>query len=275
MLAGFTSGTFSEKAIADIQALCERQELILDTWGFPAASGYRSLDNGEADCFVSPLHILPVNLPENLVIAALTGGEKRGFCLVCHPDALDNSQTLFLKTAVTIGVEHNLIAAQIAYYRSDIHFTIALDALELVAQWKNHQLDVVALPVFLYETMKESIGIHEFIPLHPREVVPPPGFGVTAYLTIASNTSIRKALQSIHDPGIAALTNVERKVRKLLPASPEALIGIYCEKPRAGQYQVKAFWKLPENEVPIRVSIASATTFELAAQVAHEMENQL
>lgn len=275
MVAGVTSGFFTEKGMTDIQLLCERQEINLDIRTYPADELYSILNRGEADCLLSPLDKLPVNMPEGIAISALAGGSKRGYCLVCHPDILDNTQPLFLKAAASVGVEESLIAVQITGYRPDVLLTVGINSLELINQWKQLSQDAIVLPVLFYDTLKDNLGAHEMIPLHPREIIPPPGFGVTAFLALTSNVHIRKTLQTIHDPGIGALTNVERKILKLLPVSPDALLGVYCEKPRAGQYQVRAFWQLTGKSAPVRVSISSATTFELAEMVVQEIESKV
>lgn len=275
MLAGVTNGFFSEKVMSDIQMLGERKDIQLDIRTYPADDLYGILNRGEADCLLSPLEKLPVNMPEGIAIAALTGGAQRGYCLVCHPGTLDNARPLFLKAAARVGVEEQLIAVQIAGYRPDILLTTGVDSSDLPDRWKQLSLDAIAIPSMSYELVKDNFGPHEMIPLHPREVIPSPGFGVTAYLALISNIHIRKTLQTIHDPGIGALTNVERKILKLLPAPPEALLGVYCERPRAGQYQVRAFYQLPGSEAPIRVSFSSATTFELAEMVVGEIQNKV
>lgn len=275
MKAGFEKEAFSEKAITCIRTLFQDKGLDLNMNTFSAKVMNEILTSGEVDLVIAPLSATPVELPEGVVIAALTGIGNRGFCLVCRTDVMDNAQTLFLKKGIVIGASEAIVAAQLADYRPDAQISILQHTSQLVNAWVEKKLEAIVLPVFEYDNLKAQIGQHQLIPLHPREMIPSPGHGVVAYLTLTSNMNIRKFLKNIHQPEISALTNIERKVQKQLQLTSGALLGVFCESPRTGQYRVTSFLQLPENRQPVRASITSTTSFELADLVVAELKKQV
>jgi hydroxymethylbilane synthase len=201
----------------------------------PEAQLNDALLTGELDCAARPLHRLPANTVEGIVNAALIDRKTDANRLFAHPDD-DAPNLLQLKKDARVYAFHPVLRAQLLEFRPDFQF------------------------------MDEKIDGAQAIALNPREFCPPAGFGAIALQACADDLPMRRLLQTVHRSDWSALTNVERKLLRLLGGDPQLPFGAFCERDPMGHYHLWAAYAKTEGEPVVRIRLSSSTTFELAEQ---------
>ncbi len=271
MRIGVDPGYIPAQTIAALGVLCQEYGIGFEETPGPEEALIDNLLSGALDTAVLPLEKVPLPLPVGTAIAALTPDGVRGYGMLCREGTTDPAQTLFIKRAARVNVSSPVVGAQVQWYRPDLLIeTVTYPALQM-AQWLKGNADIMVLPVAYADACAGNIPPHERIPLHPREVNPPPGQGALAWLVAESAIIQRKLLQPLHHPELAALTNIERKIQRLLLPNKNSLLGVYAEKDRMGYYQVRVFWQKSGSTSPVRTFLSSATSFELPERVVAEI----
>jgi porphobilinogen deaminase len=193
-----------------------------------------ALLTGEIDCAIRQLHLLPAGSREDISIAAIWFRRNLPL-LLAHPgDGAPNLPQL--KPGARVRAPHPVLQAQIQEFRPDLQFS----GDEIPG----------ALP----------------LALNPREFCPPPGYGAIAIQACSGDLATRRALRSIHQPAISAMTNVERKLLRLFGGDPQSLLGAWCERDAMGHCHLWAAWAEKPGSPVRRARLSSSTTFELAEQ---------
>jgi porphobilinogen deaminase len=193
-----------------------------------------ALLTGEVDCTVSQLHRLPALNREDISIAAIWFRRNLPL-LLAHPE--DSAPNLLqLKPGARVCAPHPALQAQIQEFRPDLQF------------------------------FGDEIPSASPISLNPREFCPPPGYGAIAIQACSGDLATRRALRSIHQPAISAMTNVERKLLRLFGGDPQSLLGAWCERDAMGHCHLWAAYAEKTGSPVRRARLSSSTTFELAEQ---------
>ena len=110
------------------------------------------------------------------------------------------------------------------------------------------------------------------IKLNPKEFVPAPAQGVLAYQTKDTAIETRRVLKKIHDPNVALVTNIERRVLNLMDGGCHIPLGVYCERDDNGNYHV--WGAMADNwDAPLRrVQLSSNTSHRLAEDVFEKLK---
>jgi hydroxymethylbilane synthase len=118
-----------------------------------------------------------------------------------------------------------------------------------------------------------DVSSFKIIRFDPSEIVPAPAQGVLAWQTMADDIQTRKILKGLHHSEVADVTNVERKVLNLMNGGCQMPLGVYCYKDALGNYHIHAAYS-PRYDLPmIRVSISSATHYQLAEKVVEKLRS--
>jgi hydroxymethylbilane synthase len=90
---------------------------------------------------------------------------------------------------------------------------------------------------------------------------------------MANDIQTRKILMGIHQSEVSDVTNVERKVLNLMNGGCQMPLGVYCYKDKFGNYHVHAAYSTSFDLPITRVSISSATHFQLAEKVVEKLRS--
>lgn len=228
--------------------------------GFPATL-FRALMAGSIDLMATPLHLLPAHLPEGIVITALSARPDAAWGLLFRPGLSPAKKTFRLPEGARVGLSSKLAHLQLLDFRPDVQ-PVLLDTLPALPL--SEELEALLLPMASLPPGQEALR------LNPKEFIPAPGQGVTAYLTLKDDLPVRRRLKPLHHSKVSACTNVERRLLQLAAEHDRPLLGAYCEQDAAGHFH---FWTvLPGQEgEPQYTRRSSSTNFRLAEQVWGEL----
>ena len=194
-----------------------------------------ALAGGELAVALLPLDVVPLALPQGLVITALMARVLPRTDLFFRPAAADSTQPLGLKSGLKMGVLTGMAAQQILDFQADVAVSHYATVSALVADFESGVLESVLLPQNLGAAVALSAAGVSALSLHPRECVPAPGAGTVALLAAAEDRSVRRLLQPLHQPMVAWATNIERKMAQYQPD-----VAAYCEVDGLNNYHVWA-----------------------------------
>lgn len=231
---------------------------------------YDALLRGAADTALLPLHEVPSALPEGVVITALSGRERAAECLIRLSSRTDVG-IFGLPQNPIIGLSGSRRSAQMRDLLPDYQEVKPEDDFEKAISELHsgavHGLLWPEMELPETEVLKE-MGLH-VLRFNPREFQPAPGQGVWAWLACRDDVAIRRLLKKLHHPAVAALTNIERGVLRLLSETDQASAGIYAECDAQGNYHV---WASAAGATELkRARISSSTHFQLAEKVAAQL----
>ena len=249
---GIAAHLWNAKLKEDLTLAFQAQQLDANLQPFPADQLYSLLESGDLDVVAHPLHLVPLTPPEGIAYAALLTREEPLSTLLVHPDA-QASGLFHLKEHAKVHAPHPAFATQLLDFRPD-----------LVLVSRKEDADAFVLDPFETKFASDAGANMISVPLNPREVCPPPGSGAIVLQTCADDLPLRKALKSIHQPETAMLTNVERKVLRLLGGNLQEALGVFCERDLLGYYQVWVCHAPAEGNPLKRERLSSSTSFELA-----------
>lgn len=217
---------------------------------------FSKIQNETCHILVIDLHALPVHLPKQIKIVALSSRTDNQEHIWCHKDQVDITMDFRMKEKTKIFTADTRQKYQILSMRPD---------LEIVH--KEDLADAIISPIILSDPNWSKIS------LNPKEFIPAPGSGVAAILTHAEDTATIKKLKSLHHKDTAILTNIERKILKLNNHNFIEILGVYCTITSSNHYQVYATAKYGEKVLSTR--IFQSTNHGLAEKVLESFYNQI
>ena len=233
-----------------------------------------ALISEEIDVAVHSLNDLPIKLAKELVIAALAERNDPSDLLIVKASAANGKPPLRLRDSASIAVNTIRRKSQITELIKNVNveeldytFNSAIRDLDDQAQ------DAIILASADIHRSKIDLSGFHVIRLNPKEFVPSPSQGITAYLCRSTDIPCRKILDQIHDRELAKCSNVERKVLKLAKDEYASSIGVYCEKDVQGNYHVYASLARNGSNDVKRVQFSQNTHSNLAEKV-HEALNK-
>lgn len=222
-----------------------------------------------------PLAKIPLELDEQLVIAALSERTDPGYELIIHPDFFEKKAIFKLKTAALVVTDTVLASSQLNHFRPDLAVEVSdKPAAARYSDLIDGNCAGLLLPAGSLDDMPELPEGFSMLSLHPKEFIPCPGQGVNAWLARTTDKVTRKTLlQRHHHAATAENTNIERKTWKLLPESARPLTGIYSTKDESGYYHAAAVRINPQNNHCRFFRISSSTNFGLAEKIIEGLES--
>lgn len=229
---------------------------------------------GAVDMAVHSMKDMPTTQPEGLSLTAVSYREDPADWLVINPDSIDKSQLFGFKKGAVIGTSSARRKAQMLDFRSDIEIKdIRGNVPTRLKKLQEGQFDAILLAAAGLKRLEMDLSGFELFAFNPKEFVPAPAQGVLCYQTKTEDLATRRILKNIHHGEVARVTNVERKILKLLDGGCHMPLGAYCERDQAGNYHVWAAhadsWDGPVK----RVKLSSSTHFELAEQVLEVLKS--
>ncbi len=227
-----------------------------------------ALLRGDVDMAVDALSDLPTTQPDGLVVAGVSFREDPADCLLIRQG--EAAALLFsLKNRAVVHASTARRKAQLLGYRPDVQFQDSSeDVPTLLDRLRSGDFDGLILAnADLARLTLELDGV-EKINLNVREFVPAPAQGVLAYLCCTDDLETRRLIQQhLHEQNTSAVTNVERKVLKLLGGDANLPLGVFCERDSGGNYHVWAALADGWDQPVRRVRLSQSTNFGLAEKV--------
>lgn len=232
-----------------------------------------ALLNGQIDLAVHSMKDLPTTQPDGLLLAGVSHRETPSDWLLIRPDAVDAGQIWRLREGAVVGTSSARRKALFLSFRPDVRFVdIRGNVPTRVGKLDAREVDAVLLAGAGLTRLELDLSPYEKVLLNPKEFVPAPAQGVLAWQIRREDFALRAFIKKIHRPEVSRLTNVERKVLKLLQGGCQMPVGVYCERDRMGHYHAWAAvaerWDGPVR----RARLSSATTANLAERLIEQLQ---
>ena len=192
-----------------------------------------ALLRGDIDLAVHSLKDMPTSQPEGLALTAVSYREDPTDWLLIRKEKVTEGTVFTLPEGAIVGTSSARRKAQMLHFRPDVQLQdIRGNVPTRINKLREGQFDAILLAAagITRLGLEPELTDLSIIKLNPKEFVPAPGQGVLAFQTLAGDISLRRQLKSIHHTEVAACTNVERKVLKLLGGGCHMPLGVYCER---------------------------------------------
>jgi hydroxymethylbilane synthase len=242
--------------------------------GFFTKEIEEALLRGEIDLAVHSMKDLPTNAPEGLVISAVSYRDDPADILLINKKIADSGKLLHLPENAKIGTSSSRRKGQLLDLRADLQLLdIRGNVPTRIQKLAQGDFDAIILASAGVNRLNIDVSSFKIIRFDPSEIVPAPAQGVLAWQTMADDIQTRKILKGLHHSEVADVTNVERKVLNLMNGGCQMPLGVYCYKDALGNYHIHAAYS-PRYDLPmIRVSISSATHYQLAEKVVEKLRS--
>ncbi len=232
-----------------------------------------ALLRGTIDLAVHSMKDLPTASPEGLVITAVSYRENPADWILIRPEALAEDQLLKLKKDAVVGTSSARRKAQLLDFRNDIQLKdIRGNVPTRLKKLQAGDFDAIVMAAAGMSRLELDLSAFYVLKLNPKEFVPAPAQGVLAFQTSVDDLATRRILKNIHQPEVSAVTNVERKVLKLLEGGCQMPLGVYCERDEMGNFHLWAA-KAETWESPVRrIQLSSNTSHHLAEKVVEKLK---
>lgn len=221
------------------------------------------------DLAVHSMKDLPTQSSDALMVAGVSAREDPADWLIIHKDSTEEGQVLKLKQGAIVGTSSNRRKAQLNFIRPDVSIKdIRGNVPTRVKKIASGEIDAVILAAAGLLRLGLDLAPYYVVKLHPREFVPAPAQGVLAYQVRRDNTYILDVIRKhLHHADVARITNVERKILKLLEGGCHLPLGAYCTEDTLGNFHVWTAYA-PSLSEPLRhFKLSYSTTEGLAEAV--------
>ena len=233
---GQNLAAFVTKSLTQLADLGYEIEVIpIDEPGNESAQKtFALIKNGPIDFAIfhlSDLH--PIYPADDLIIAALSERHDAQDCLVINEDCYALTEELRLKAGSTVHVSSIIQSEQLKKLNPSINVVVSSNDIQKNIDLLNSgYVNAVILPKVFADKAIFTAPV-KLVNLHPKEMIPAPGQGTFAFVTLAENLKIRRILKSIHEKETAEMTNVERTVKHLIPENSRPNVVAYCYKDKS------------------------------------------
>jgi hydroxymethylbilane synthase len=233
-----------------------------------------ALLRGEIDLAVHSMKDLPTNAPEGLVISAVSYREDPSDMLLINKNITEKGKLLQLPERAKVGTSSSRRKGQLLDIRPDLQLVdIRGNVPTRIQKLEQGDFDAIVLASAGLARLDIDTSSFHVIRFDPTEIVPAPAQGVLAWQTMANDIQTRKILMGIHHSEVSDVTNVERKVLNLMNGGCQMPLGVYCYKDTFGNYHVHAAFSTSFDLPITRVSISSATHYQLAEKVVEKLQS--
>lgn len=230
----------------------------------------------EVDVAVHSLKDMPTVQPEGLALAGLSSREDPADLLLIHPDALDETATLNLRSGANIGTSSIRRQTQILDLLPDAKVTdLRGNVPTRVQKLRDKSYDAIILAAAGLNRLEMNLEGLVVKRLHPREFVPAPGQGVIAYQVREADTEMRKIISHIHQKETSLITNIERSVLRSMDGGCQVPLGVYCEVDQAQNFHVFAAYQAPDADGLARYHISQSTKHLISEKMVEKLKSKV
>jgi porphobilinogen deaminase len=220
----------------------------------------QALLSGDIHLVCTSLCTLPTQLPKGISITALSSRLNAAYSFIINAGAVDDEKTLCTKENVKVGVDSDINQAQLRDIRSDFDIILKEQTpISMLNDLYTQRFEACLLPSASKHLFDIDENTYKIITLSPKEFIPEAGRGVAAFLTAEDDKTTRRLLKPLHHSDVAAVTNIERRVKAFFN---DENIGAYCIKDDTHNYHLWAVALV--NGVVSRTRLSQSTHFEMA-----------
>ena len=225
-----------------------------------------ALRRGEVSLAVHSAKDLPIDLPEDMVIAAVPPREDPRDALVARVP-LEK-----LPEGATFGTSSLRRAAQVCATRGDVQILPLRGNVQTrLARLDRGDFDAVVLAMAGLKRLGSDERLAEIIwPFEVEKFVPAAGQGALAVECLASDAEARELAAAVDDPASAAALAAERAVVAALGASCRSALGVYI-RPEAGLWRGIAMAAPSGGGKILRLTAEAPTAEQVAGELAREL----
>ena len=255
------------------------QNLSLDKLegkGFFTTELEDALTGGRIDLAVHSMKDLPTESTEALMIGGVSRREDPADWLIINRDAVNKGERLSLKQGAMVGTSSNRRKAQIKYLRPDVNLKdIRGNVPTRLRKVESGEVDAAILAAAGLIRIEADLDPFLVIKLHPREFVPAPAQGVLAYQIRRTDKDMLEIVrENLHHPATSSITNIERKILKLLQGGCHLPLGAYCEVDNMGYYHVYSAYAENLDKPLQHYNLSYSTTEGLAEAIVEHYTNR-
>ena len=233
-----------------------------------------ALLNHEVDVAVHSMKDLPTTSPEGLVTAGVSYREDPADWLLIRPEAAVTDAPLSLQKGAVVGTSSARRKAQLSHLMPDVQVRdIRGNVPTRIRKLRHGDVDAILLAAAGLQRLNLALDNLHVVRFHPKEFIPAPAQGVMAFQTRTDDYPTRRIIQQIHRSEVSELTNIERKVLKLLDGGCQLPLGVYCEKDVMGNFHVVAAMAAGWDGPLKRVQLSSSTSHQLAERVVEQLQS--
>ncbi|MCU0345776.1 MAG: hydroxymethylbilane synthase [Saprospiraceae bacterium] len=242
--------------------------------GFFTTEIEAALLRGDVDMAVHSMKDLPTTQPDGLVVAGTSYREDPSDCLLIRQSEVADGQLFKLKTGAVVGTSSSRRKAQLLDYRPDLQLAdLRGNVPTRIEKLCNGDFDAIVIASAGLARLQPDLDGLFRLNFNVREFVPAPAQGVLAYQCCSDDLETRRIIQQyLHQPNISAVTNVERKVLKLIDGGCHMPLGAYCERDASGNYHVWAAMTDAVGQPVRRVRLSQSTNLGLAENVVAALQ---
>jgi hydroxymethylbilane synthase len=215
---------------------------------------------GDINLVCTSLCTLSTQLPKGLVITALSSRLNAAYSLVINAASVDTSKDLSVKYKAKVCVDADINKAQLADIRSDFDISVKEQIpIDTLNDLYSMQFEACIIPSASKHLFDIDENQYKTVSISPKEFIPEAGRGVAAFITAEDDKITRRLLKPLHNPDVAAVTNIERQVKRLFK---DENIGAYCLRDDNNNYHLWAAALV--NGRICRTRLSQSTHFEMA-----------
>jgi porphobilinogen deaminase len=220
----------------------------------------QALLSGDINLVCTSLCTLPSQLPKGINIAALSNRLNAAYSIIINDTAVDSEKILSVKNSAKVCTDSDINKAQLMDIRVDFDISVKEQTpIDTLNDLYSKQFEACMIPSASKYLFDINESEYKIISISPKEFVPEAGRGVAAFLTAEDDKITRRLLKSLHNPEVAAVTNIERRVKALFN---DENIGAYCVKDDNNNYHLWAAALI--DGVVRRTRLSQSTHFEMA-----------
>ena len=229
-----------------------------------------ALLRGEVDLAVHSMKDLPTSQPEGLAITAVSYRDNPADLLLIRPEVAAPGQVFKLPAGAVVGTSAARRKAQLRDFRPDVELSdLRGNVPTRLEKLRRGEYDAICLAAAGVGRLGLDLSGLQVIELNPREFVPAPAQGVLAWQTHREDLRTRRLLKQLHQPGVSALTNIERRVLQLMDGGCQLPLGVFAERDASGNYHVYAACEMDGRFRRTRLS--QSTSAGLADRIAEQL----
>ena len=241
--------------------------------GFFTKEIEEALLDDSIDLAVHSMKDLPTTATPGLTLAGVSYREDPSDLLLIRKAALAPKLPLRLKKNAVVGTSSSRRKSMILAFREDLEIQdLRGNVPTRIEKLRQEKYDAIILASAGIKRLEMDLGDLELITLNKKEFVPAPAQGVLAYQTRTDDIPTRKLIQKLHHSEVSAVTNVERKVLRLMEGGCQMPLGVYCEKDDDGNFHAYAAFSENENSPLKSARLSSATSFGLAEALIKKLK---
>lgn len=231
-----------------------------------------SLLNAEVDIAVHSMKDLPTEKIPGLVIAGVSEREDPADLLIIRKEKYNPEFTLGLSAAALVGTSSVRRKVQIREFLPSCELRdIRGNVPTRLRKLNDGTFDAIILAAAGVRRLEIDLGGFHVVRFNPIEFIPAPAQGVIAYQCREDDLVTRKLLGRINHEETARVTNVERKILKLVEGGCHVPLGAYCYRDNENNFHCTASYAQNENDEPFRYNLSQSTSDQLAERIVENL----